>query len=122
MTKTGMRNGASSRRRWSYSAGFSLPTKSPVITTMSGGGWGVAVGGPAAFAPGAQPVAQHQEIAACAEVDVGRVVPMVVRQLRFRHLAVKQQAEADAPEAEIGERHDRPLADAQQRFHHVTRL
>ena len=37
-TNTGMRNGARICRRWSYSAGSSCPTRSPVMTVTSGSG------------------------------------------------------------------------------------
>ena len=48
----------------------------------------VPVEGQAAFDTGADLVAQRHEIADRAEVDVGRVVPRVVQQLRHRHAAV----------------------------------
>ena len=46
----------------------------------------VPVEGQAALDPGADLVAQRHKVADRAEMDVGRVVPMVVQQLRFRHL------------------------------------
>src|SRR4051812_49902351 len=57
---------------------------------------------------------QHDKVADRAEMDVRRLVPGVVQQLRDRHAAAKQETQTDAPEAEIRERDDRPPADAQQ--------
>src|SRR5438270_11656645 len=51
----------------------------------------------AALDLGADLVAQPDKVADRAEVDVWRVVPGIVQQLRNRHPAAPQQAEADAP-------------------------
>src|SRR4051812_16542977 len=68
----------------------------------------VPVEGQAAFDMDADRVAQRDKIPDRAEMDIRRVVPGIVQQLRDRHAAAPQQAEADAPEPEIGKRDDRP--------------
>src|SRR5579862_7984016 len=67
-------------------------------------------------------VTQRDEITDRAEMDVGRIVPLMIEQPRYRHAAAQRQAGANPPEAEIGKRHDRPLADPHQRFEHAARL
>src|SRR5205814_1111060 len=54
-------------------------------------------------------------------MDIGRVVPRIVQQLRYRHAPAPQQTEPDSPEAEIRKRHDRALADANELFDDVAR-
>ena len=67
-------------------------------------------------------VAELHEILDGAEVNVRRVVPGGGEVFRARHVPADQQLQPHLPEAEIRERDDGALADAQQVFQHRFRL
>ena len=54
-------------------------------------------------------------------MDVGRVVPVIIQGLGARHAPADQQRQAHPPMAEIGQRHRRAPADAQQMLQHAAR-
>src|SRR5262245_25630336 len=65
--------------------------------------------------------AKVDEIDDRAQVRIRAVVPLLGQIGRDRHAATEQEFEANAPVAEVGERHDRALADPQQMLEHDPR-
>ena len=57
--------------------------------------------------------AEGLEIIEGAQVDIGRVVPLVCERRRHRHAAAQCQLQATLPVPEVWERHDALLTDAQ---------
>src|SRR6185369_12870466 len=80
------------------------------------------VEGLATLDAGSDLVAQRNKVVDRAQMDVRRVVPVVVEQLGNRHPTAEEQSKTNPPEPKIGKRHDRPLADPQQFFEHMARL
>jgi hypothetical protein len=67
-------------------------------------------------------LAQFHKIADGAEMDVGRVIPSVRQVFGDRHAAEKADIEPHAPMAEIRDRDDGALADAQHVFQNLARI
>src|SRR5215471_8647910 len=60
---------------------------------------------------GAGNLAEPAEILDRAEVDVGRIPPVIGQVVGARHVAAEQELQADAPMPEVGKRHDGVPAD-----------